>query len=149
MSHRASATYPQEDRAKEAGFWLLVLLVVASRIVSFLLLRAEPTYVFVPRSFLGGGFQVQPALFDLVVPVTAILCLGPPSDRPWPRRASFNEAVEMVDYERARARPASRAALLNEITGDSTWQPTFVFYMGYPTVLAHASPCRPVQAVLV
>jgi hypothetical protein len=60
-----------------------------------------------------------------------------------------NEVVEMVDHERALGRPASRAALLNEITGDPTWQPTFVFYMGYPTLLAHASPRRPVQAVLV
>jgi hypothetical protein len=60
-----------------------------------------------------------------------------------------NEAVEMVDHERALGRPASRAALLNEITGDPTWQPTFVFYMGYPTLLVHASPRRPVQAVLV
>jgi nitroreductase len=60
-----------------------------------------------------------------------------------------NEVVEMVDHERALGRPASRAALLNEITGDSMWQPTFVFYMGYPTLLAHASPRRPVQAVLV
>ena len=59
-----------------------------------------------------------------------------------------NEAVEMVDHERALGRPASRVALLNEITGDSTWQPTFVFYMGYPTLSAHASPRRPVQAVL-
>jgi nitroreductase len=60
-----------------------------------------------------------------------------------------NEAVEMVDHERALGRPASRAALLNEITGDSTWQPTFVFYMGYPTLSAHASPRRPVEATLV
>jgi hypothetical protein len=60
-----------------------------------------------------------------------------------------NEAVEMVDHERAHGRPASRAALLNEITGDSSWQPTFVFYMGYPTVPANTSPRRPVQAVLV
>jgi nitroreductase len=60
-----------------------------------------------------------------------------------------NEAVEMVDHERALGRPASRAALLNDITGDPTWQPTFVFYMGYPTLSAHASPRRPVQAVLV
>jgi nitroreductase len=60
-----------------------------------------------------------------------------------------NEAVEMVDHERALGRPALRVALLNEITGDSMWQPTFVFYMGYPTLLAHASPRRPVQAVLV
>jgi hypothetical protein len=60
-----------------------------------------------------------------------------------------NEAVEMVDHERALGRPAYRAALLNEITGDPMWQPTFVFYMGYPTLLAHASPRRPVQVVLV
>ena len=60
-----------------------------------------------------------------------------------------NEAVEMVDHERALGRPASRAALLNEVTADPTWQPTFVFYMGYPKLSAHASPRRPVQAVLV
>jgi nitroreductase len=60
-----------------------------------------------------------------------------------------NEAVEMVDHERALGRPASRAALLNEITADPTWQPTFVFYMGYPKLSAHASPRRPVQSVLV
>jgi len=60
-----------------------------------------------------------------------------------------NEAVEMVDHERALGRPASRTALLNEITADPAWQPTFVFYMGYPKLSAHASPRRPVQAVLV
>jgi hypothetical protein len=60
-----------------------------------------------------------------------------------------NEAVEMVDHELALGRPASRAALLSQITGDSTWQPTFVFYSGFPTVTAHASPRRPVEAVVV
>ena len=60
-----------------------------------------------------------------------------------------NEAVEMVDHERSLGRPASRAGLLNDITGDPTWQPTFVFYMGYPTLAAHASPRRPVGDVLV
>jgi nitroreductase len=60
-----------------------------------------------------------------------------------------NEAVEMVDHERALGRPPSRITMLNEITGDPAWQPTFVFYMGYPTLPAHASPRRPVQAVLV
>jgi hypothetical protein len=60
-----------------------------------------------------------------------------------------NESVEMVDHERALGRPASRAVQLNEITGDSTWQPTFAFYMGYPTLSAHASPRRPVESVLV
>ena len=60
-----------------------------------------------------------------------------------------NEAVEMVDHERALDKPASRAALLNEITADSAWQPTFVFYMGHPKLSAHASPRRPVQAVIL
>ncbi|MGB8800555.1 MAG: twin-arginine translocation signal domain-containing protein [Candidatus Acidiferrales bacterium] len=60
-----------------------------------------------------------------------------------------NEAVEMVDHERSLGRPATRVALLNEITTDPTWQPTFVFYMGYPKLSAHASPRRPVQAVLL
>jgi nitroreductase len=58
-----------------------------------------------------------------------------------------NEAVEMVDHEKWLGRPASRAAMLNEITGDPSWQPTFVFYMGYPRLTAHASPRRPVQWV--
>lgn len=60
-----------------------------------------------------------------------------------------NEAVEMVDHERALGSPASREALLSAITGDRTWQPTFVFYMGYPSLSAHASPRRPVQDVLI
>jgi hypothetical protein len=60
-----------------------------------------------------------------------------------------NEAVEMVDHELALSRPASRDALLNQITGDPTWQPTFVFYSGYPTLTAHASPRRPVEAVVL
>jgi len=58
-----------------------------------------------------------------------------------------NELVEMVDHERALGRPATRLAILNEITGDATWQPTFVFYMGYATWPAHTSPRRPVQMV--
>ncbi len=57
------------------------------------------------------------------------------------------EAVEMVDHEKWLGRPASHAAMLNEIIGDSSWQPTFVFYMGYPTVMAHASPRRPIPWV--
>jgi hypothetical protein len=60
-----------------------------------------------------------------------------------------NESVEMVDHERALGKPASCLAKLNEITGDSTWQPTFVFYLGYPTVTALASPRRGVDAVVV
>jgi nitroreductase len=60
-----------------------------------------------------------------------------------------NEVVEMVDHESALGRPAARVELLNELTADPTWQPTFVFYMGYPKLTAHASPRRPVQAVTI
>jgi hypothetical protein len=59
-----------------------------------------------------------------------------------------NEAVEMIDYERAHGRPALRATLLGEIMGDTAWQPTFVFYMGYPTLTARASPRRPIEKVV-
>ncbi len=60
-----------------------------------------------------------------------------------------NEAVEMVDHERSHGGPPTRLILLQEIMGDSTWQPTFVFYMGYATLSAHASPRRPVEAAVV
>jgi hypothetical protein len=59
-----------------------------------------------------------------------------------------NEAVEMVDHERMQGKAAECLSQLAEITGDFTWQPTFVFLMGYPTETAHASPRRPVQASL-
>jgi hypothetical protein len=59
-----------------------------------------------------------------------------------------NEAVEMVDHERMRGRAPRCLSQLAEITGDPTWQPTFVFLMGYSTEAAHASPRRSVQASL-
>ena len=52
-----------------------------------------------------------------------------------------NESVEMIDHEKALGKPALRARLLGEVLGDATWQPTFVFYMGYPT-LACTTPAR-------
>jgi hypothetical protein len=60
-----------------------------------------------------------------------------------------NEAVEMIDYERSHARQALRTPQLSELIGESAWQPTFVFYMGYPTLTAGASPRRPVQSVVL
>jgi nitroreductase len=59
-----------------------------------------------------------------------------------------NESVEMVDHERALGREAKREELLKEITGDASWQPTFVFYVGYATVEANASPRRGTKDVL-
>ncbi len=60
-----------------------------------------------------------------------------------------NEAVEMIDHEKALGKPALRTGLLGEILGDAAWQPTFVFYMGYPTLTARASPRRPIEKVVL
>jgi nitroreductase len=60
-----------------------------------------------------------------------------------------NEAVEMIDHEKALGKPPRRAGLLGEMLGDAAWQPTFVFYMGYPTWTARASPRRPLENVVL
>jgi hypothetical protein len=60
-----------------------------------------------------------------------------------------NEAIEMIDHERALGRPATRAGLLAEVLGTTEWQPMLLFYMGYPTLTARASPRRPVDLVLL
>ena len=60
-----------------------------------------------------------------------------------------NEAVEMIDHEKALGNPARVGGLLAEVLGDSAWQPTFVFYMGYPTLTARASPRRPLENVVL
>jgi nitroreductase len=60
-----------------------------------------------------------------------------------------NEAVEMVDHERLRGKEPRRAALLARIIGDSAWQPTFVFYMGYPIRDVPASPRRSIENVVL
>jgi hypothetical protein len=59
---------------------------VASRVVSFVFLKPEPTYVFVPRSYVGGGFQTLPSVLDLVVPAIVIHCL-------WARRRLDGHAI--------------------------------------------------------
>jgi nitroreductase len=56
-----------------------------------------------------------------------------------------NEAIEMIDHERSLQKPASRQSQLSNVIGDPSWQPTFLFLMGYPTQPAHASPRRPVE----
>jgi hypothetical protein len=60
-----------------------------------------------------------------------------------------NEAVEMIDHERALGKPARRAGLLGEVIGDAVWQPTFLFYMGYPVRKATPSARRTVKDVVV
>ncbi len=60
-----------------------------------------------------------------------------------------NEAVELLDHDKARGKLAKRTAWLGDVIGDYAWQPTFVFYMGYPTLTARASPRRPIEKVIV
>lgn len=59
-----------------------------------------------------------------------------------------NEAVEMVDHEGSTGQEARHAALLAELVGDTAWQPTFMFYMGYAVRPGLASPRRPVEMVV-
>jgi hypothetical protein len=60
-----------------------------------------------------------------------------------------NGAVELIDHEKNLGRDAGAAARLAQITGDSSWQPTFMFYMGYATAAAAASSRRSVKEVLI
>jgi nitroreductase len=60
-----------------------------------------------------------------------------------------NQAVEIIDHEKSRRKDPRHARLLAGILGDATWQPTFVFYMGYPTLAAPASPRRPIRDVVL
>jgi hypothetical protein len=55
----------------------------------------------------------------------------------------------MIDHEKSLGEPPKRAGLLAEIIGDTKWQPTCVFYMGYSKWTARASPRRPVKDVVV
>jgi nitroreductase len=59
-----------------------------------------------------------------------------------------NEAVEMVDHERSTGKEARHTALLAELIGDTAWEPTFMFYMGYSVRPGLASPRRPVEMVV-
>jgi hypothetical protein len=54
----------------------------------------------------------------------------------------------MVDHERSTGQEARHAALLAELTGDTAWEPTFMFYMGYAVRPGLASPRRPVEMVV-
>ena len=61
----------------------------------------------------------------------------------------INQPVEVVDRERTLNRAPQMAQVLAGITGDSAWQATFCFRMGYPTAEAPPSPRRPVENVIV
>ena len=60
-----------------------------------------------------------------------------------------NQAAELVDQERLHGKQPTAASALTEITGEASWQTTFMFYMGYATHPAHATARRPVEQVVV
>ena len=61
----------------------------------------------------------------------------------------INQPAEVVDRERTLNRAPQMAQVLAGITGDASWQATFIFRMGYPTAQAPPSPRRPVEDVIV
>ena len=60
-----------------------------------------------------------------------------------------NGSVELIDHQRDRNQPAKSAETLAKFTGDSSWQPTFMFYMGYALRSAPASPRRGIGQVRI
>lgn len=68
---------------KKTGVWILYVVVIGCRAFSLLFNRTDPLYALVPRSYLGGGFQVLPSLLDLAGPFFIIACLWP--TQPWER----------------------------------------------------------------
>jgi hypothetical protein len=60
----------------------------------------------------------------------------------------INEAIELVDIENAEGRPRLTEPKLAALIGDTSWQPTFMFRMGYATKIAPASPRRDLAQVL-
>lgn len=60
-----------------------------------------------------------------------------------------NGAVEIIDHEKQLGLKPTTTDKLAQITTDASWQPTFMFYMGYATRPAAASARRSVHDVLM
>lgn len=60
-----------------------------------------------------------------------------------------NEAIEMIDQERTRGKPASRCWPTRGSPGHERVATRVPFYMGYATLAARASPRRPLARVLL
>ena len=60
-----------------------------------------------------------------------------------------NQCVELMDQEHIHNKHPGQAELLAEITRDPSWQPTFMFFMGYPTARAHETVRRPAHEVVI
>jgi hypothetical protein len=59
----------------------------------------------------------------------------------------INEAVELIDIENAEGRPRVTETKLAALIGDTSWQPTFMFRMGYAARSGSASPRRDLAQV--
>ena len=60
-----------------------------------------------------------------------------------------NQMLEVVDRERQLGQSAQMAGVLDELTDDPAWRPTFAFRLGYPNTDALPSARRPVSEVLI
>jgi hypothetical protein len=60
-----------------------------------------------------------------------------------------NGAVEIIDREKRLNQQPRTSALVARIIGEPQWQPTFMFYMGYPTLPAPPSARRSIREVLL
>jgi hypothetical protein len=61
----------------------------------------------------------------------------------------LNQLPECVDRELQLGKPSTYARTLAGFCGDSQWQPTFAFRVGWPTRPAAASPRRTLQSVVM
>jgi hypothetical protein len=61
----------------------------------------------------------------------------------------LNQLPECVDRELQLGKPSTYAKTLAGFCGDSQWQPTFAFRVGWPTRPAAASPRRTLQSVVM
>ncbi len=60
-----------------------------------------------------------------------------------------NQMLEIVDRERQLGQSAQMASVLDELTGDASWRPTFAFRLGYPNTDVLPSARRSVSEVLI
>jgi hypothetical protein len=60
----------------------------------------------------------------------------------------INEAIELIDIENAEGRPRVTEPTLAALIGNTSWQPMFMFRMGYATRSGSASPRRDLAEVL-
>ncbi len=61
----------------------------------------------------------------------------------------INQMCEIVDRELELEKEPKMAALMDNMTEDPAWKPTFAFRIGYPTIEQLKSPRRPVKEVLI